>query len=284
MKTLLDFLSQPWLGTIFGILGLAAAIIFYLRSRRVSRLAYQYDEITLLGASGAAFPNEIEIRFSGAQVPCVTASRFVLWNAGNITLRGSDIVAGDPLRIELEEAGSILKLSTLKVTRDVNAFSVMQRSGADRIADIQFDYLDPGDGIALEALHSGGRRELKLKGTLRGVPMGARNYGRANWFSDRAVRLVPFPFSSTRFLIITGVVIGAAMALYGLLRAQIYLIFPKLVEPTPLGSLQKPSWSFVAAGALYITLPLLLIWARRRRYPSMLEVEPPGEDDDKHGG
>jgi hypothetical protein len=282
MKTLLDFLSQPWLGTIFGVLGLATAIIFYLRSRRVSQLAYQYDEVTLLGASEAAFPNEIEIRFSGAQVPCVTASRFVLWNAGNITLRGSDIVAGDPLRIELEKQGSILKLSTLKVTRDVNAIKIMKRPGADGIADIRFDYLDPGDGIALEALHSGGGRNLRLKGTLRGVPKGARSYGRANWFSDRNILVRSFPFKSDRSLIILASVIGGVTALYGLLRPQIYLIFPKLAKPESLESLQKPFWPFVIAGAFYAALALLLIWAGRRRYPSMLQIEPPGEDDDKH--
>jgi len=92
MDTIIDLISKPWLGSILGVLGLTAAIIFYLRSRKVSRLAFQHDVITLVGASDAAFPDEVEIRFSGDIVPRVTADRIVLWNDGNTTLGASQIV------------------------------------------------------------------------------------------------------------------------------------------------------------------------------------------------
>jgi drug/metabolite transporter (DMT)-like permease len=59
MKNLIDFISQPWLGSLLGILGLCAAVFFYLRSRRLSKLAYQSDGVTILGSSNAAFPEEL---------------------------------------------------------------------------------------------------------------------------------------------------------------------------------------------------------------------------------
>ncbi len=38
MSKIIDLFSQPWMGTIFGFLGIIAATFFYKKSRRVSKL------------------------------------------------------------------------------------------------------------------------------------------------------------------------------------------------------------------------------------------------------
>ncbi|HEY5433421.1 MAG TPA: hypothetical protein VIL06_08470, partial [Coriobacteriia bacterium] len=136
-------------------------MFFYYRSRRVSRLGYQHDDVTLVGTKRAAFPSEVEIRFAGATVPRITSSRFVLWNAGNTTLHGSDIVENDPLRVELREAGTILKVTVSKTHRDVNALRVDVLTSVPASANIVFDFLDPRDGARFEVLHSGGPGQLR---------------------------------------------------------------------------------------------------------------------------
>ncbi len=284
MGTIIDLISKPWLGTILGVLGLAAAVLFYLRSRKVSRLAFQHDVITLVGASGAAFPDEVEIRFSGDIVPRVTADRIVLWNDGNTTLGASQIVESDPLRAELKEDSSLLKVSALKCSREVNGCSVGRCKDSQRIADIHFDFLDPGDGIAFEILHSGSPRDLDILGTLRGMPSGIKNYGRARWFTDRRTKRLPFPFSwlGFRFPFFLVIVVGFLMAAYGLFKPQVISVFPSLAKSSQPSDPTKPNWTLVLSGILYAAMPLVLLWFRRRRYPAPLEVELPEQDSEAY--
>lgn len=284
MDTIIDLISKPWLGSILGVLGIGAAVFFYLRSRKVSQLAFQHDAITLLGASDAAFPDEVEIRFSGKLVPRVTADIIVLWNDGNTTFTASQIVASDPLRIELPENSSLLKVTVLKCSREVSAGSVVQQEDSHQIADIHFDFFDPGDGIVFEVLHSGNRNDLDILGTLRSMPAGIKNYGRARWFTEQRTKQLPFPLDKLglRFPLMLMIVFGVIMTLFGLIGAQVITVFPSLVEESQRSDPIKLNWLIVFAGLLYTATPLALLWLRRRRYPISLEAEMPERDGDTH--
>jgi len=279
MNSLLDLFSQSWFGSLLGILCLLAAIFFYWRSKRVARLAFQRDTVTLLGSSDAAFPDEVEIKFAGMPISRVTAETIVLWNAGNTTVGGSQIVAADPLRFGLK-SGDILKTRVLKVTREVNAISLKLPSEGKKTVEIVFDYLDPEDGIAFEILHSGGRRDLEIHGTLRAMPGGVRDFGRANSFSSRRLSRLPFPFRSMNVALVISLVLGLVMAAYGLLWPQIQTWFPSLrdIAKTSPDDLR---WVFVIAGLFYALTPASLFWFRRKRYPACLHTEQADEDRKK---
>ena len=279
MNSLLNLFSQSWFGSLLGILGLLAAIFFYWRSKRVARLTFQHDTVTLLGSSDAAFPDEVEIKFSGMPISRVTAETIVLWNAGNTTVGGSQIVAADPLRFDLK-SGDILKTRVLKVTREVNAISLKPISESKKMVEIVFDYLDPEDGIAFEILHSGGRRDLEIHGTLRAMPGGIRDFGRANSFSSRRLSRLPFPFRSMNVVLGMALVAGLVMATYGLFQPQIHTWFPSLRD-TARTDRDDLRWAIVIAGLFYALMPALLFWLRRRRYPACLHTEQADEERKK---
>jgi len=188
------------------------------------------------------------------------------------------------LRVELKEGSSLLKVSVLKCSREVSSCSVGRRKDSQRIADIHFDFLDPGDGIAFEILHSGSRRDLDILGTLRGMPSGIKNYGRTRWFTDRRTKQLPFPFSwlGFRFPLFLVIVIGFVTVAYGLFRPQVISVFPSLVKASQPSDLTKPNWAIALAGMLYAAMPLALLWFRRRRYPASLEVELPEQDSETY--
>ena len=271
MTNLIDFVSQPWLGSVLGILGLCAAVFFYFRSRKTSRIAYQSDGVTILGSSVAAFPEELEIRFSGVPVPRVTAERLALWNAGNMTIGGEQIVSSDPLRVEVEEGSEILKIDILKTTREVNAFKLSHREESKRIVDINFQYLDPGDGLSLNILHSGDRGDLELLETVRGIPSGVSNYGRGPWSLAQQFARLPIPFKSVRTFFVIILVIGLFIMLFGLLAPYLVIWFPKLSGHGSTRDIIGSRWPAVAAGALYVIMATLALWIRRKRYPALLD-------------
>lgn len=273
METVIKFISQPWLGTLLGIAGLGAAVFFYLRSRKVTNLTCQHDYVSLLSDGNAAFPKEIEIRFSGTPVNRVTAERIILWNGGNTTIEGQQVVASDPLRIQLSE-GQILRVDMLKATREVNAFHLVPRKGCLNIADVMFDYLDPGDGASFQVLHSGGQSDLGIRGTLRGIPSGITYFERAPLFLDHSGGQSAVPFWSSRLMmLLVPFIVGLSTMAYGLLRPYLTSWFPSLAQQPKQVDMSQPPWILVIGGALYMAMPIFFIWLRRRRYPSSLDTK-----------
>lgn len=197
LDSILNILSKGWIGTIVGLAGIVLAVVFYLRASRKPRLAFQNNHVTLVGGGGAGFPDEVEIRFGGTVVPSVTTSTLVIWNCGDRTISGEDVVTSDPLRVEVSDGGKILKHRVHKQTRSVNGWNVDQPS-PNRL-DLSFDYLDPSDGICLEITHSQPGSELRLAGTIKGIPAGLRRtLGRRPPLS-----VIAFSAAVTCFLIVS---------------------------------------------------------------------------------
>ena len=282
MDFVLTLMSQGWVGTVVGIAGIVLAIVFYLRSKRKAKLAYQHDHVMLVGGRGAAFSDEVEIRFAGTVVPRITASKIVIWNCGDRTINGADVVAGDRLRLEVLDSGQILKHTILCQTRSVNGWKIDQP--APNLLNLIFDFLDPGDGINIEVVHSQAGNKLGVKGTIKGMPEGLRNYGRILWSNYRRLRSLPFPLSRPRFVFFIAMALGIIMMLYGLFGLQLALWFPSMFGSGDVINHQKIRLVFVIGGLIYAAFPGFLLWSRRRRYPALLDPEQENGDEKRETG
>src|SRR5882724_5819984 len=137
--TMKALLSEGWVGSVIGLVGILAglAIAYYYRAR--PRLASQVNSLELLG-NNPVLPKEIEFLFRGQKVAKVTLSRVAMWNMGNTTLRGEQIVRTDPLRVVTSEGSQILEVRVLSRTREVNAFNCAIRVfSAGNEAECTFD-------------------------------------------------------------------------------------------------------------------------------------------------
>lgn len=161
--------SSNWVDILVRIVGLilgTISIVVAWRSRRRSKVSTVSQEIVLIGGA-ARYPDRIEVRYRGEPVPRVTASTVWIWNSGNTTVRGSDIVQSDPPGFQFP--GKILSLSVRKVTRDVIGIRPISSPEPDT-AHVMFEFLDPGDGAVLEILHDGESESPKYFGTVIGLP------------------------------------------------------------------------------------------------------------------
>jgi hypothetical protein len=165
-----DFLNQNWLGTAIGLIGIIIGVVVAYAYKARPRLAARKNTLELVGAN-AVLPDEIEFLFRGNKVPKVTMSRVAIWNIGNTTVHGGQIVASDPLRIITSAESTILDATIRQRTRSVNDFSCVLRQGTTNEIECRFDYLDPGDGALIQVIHTGDD-ELKILGTMREVPKG----------------------------------------------------------------------------------------------------------------
>jgi hypothetical protein len=168
-----EILNQNWIATAIGVVGAVVGVIGVILAysfKSKSRLAAQTNTLELIGRN-AILPNGIEFLFRGNKVPKVTLSRVAIWNIGNTTIEGKQIVTSDPLRIVISQGSDVLEATVRSRTREVNHVSCTSRPGAANEVECRFDYLDPGDGALIQLIHTG-NDIVKVLGTLRGVPKG----------------------------------------------------------------------------------------------------------------
>ena len=180
MQTIVDLLGTSWFSSMLGIVGIVLAIVFFMRSQNRRAVLFEHRSIVVLGDKGT-LPPSVQVTYNGKPVPRVWRSWFAIWNAGNTTIDGDAIVPADPFRIQLEGPDAeVLSVDVERTTRSVTAFQA-KATGTDNII-LTFDFLDPGDGVLVSILHSGGMP--KLLGTVKGLPNGLTDRGEIqlrNW-------------------------------------------------------------------------------------------------------
>jgi hypothetical protein len=141
-------------------------------------------------------------------------SHVALWNSGTQTIRSSDVVSDDPIRIVVSQESRVLRARVVASTRPVIAFRVRSQPCASNSALCEFDYLDPGDGATIEILHTDEKEYPSILGTIRGVPRGLRDWGRFPFVEVSRRRSSHY---AGLVLLIYLFLVGATFALAGLL-------------------------------------------------------------------
>lgn len=159
------------IGVFVGIVGIVLAWVFYLRSKEQVRPCILIERTTLLGRSERLIPESVEIRYNNRAIPELSKARITFWNAGKKTLNESDIAHSDPITIRFPESEvQVLDIRSMITTRDViNADASLK----DNVIYLSFDFLDKGDGLALEAFYdSGWKTKVTFSGTIKGIRGG----------------------------------------------------------------------------------------------------------------
>ncbi len=290
MLPLKEFLGQAWVGTTIGIVSIIAAVVvsiyFYRRSKVAGVLASQSDGEQLLAPNRENAPSgEIEVLFRGTKIPRLSVSELVIWNAGDTTIRGEDVVERDPFRIECGHDAHVLDVSIVATTRQVIDFSGSRDEAHVGHVLCSFDFLDPGDGVRVRILHTGVHVRAIVTGTIRGISEGCHDLGRIPAPEDNLAELLrrrrrrglkPRWIHRIASVVVwlrpllgwVAIVIGLSTAVAGLYWSSLYAAFPILQEPMPRDG---PFWTFIVAGLIYALLPALVMWKRRLRFPRALQ-------------
>ena len=171
----LKALSPSWVGSLIGLLGLIGLVIsffLYKASRIGPRPAYQYQALRLIGGEEQALPEEVTVLLRDKKVEQLTNTHIILWNSGNATINGENIVANEPLRLEFSKDSEVLNAQVLRFTRTSNKFTVNINPHSPNEVIFSFDYLEAEDGAVIGILHTDRERYPKVWGAIKGVPKG----------------------------------------------------------------------------------------------------------------
>ncbi len=118
------WLSQGWVGSLFGIIGIAVSVVsigvaiwFYKKSKKYASIKYMMSNSIIIASNSPSFIPKLEVRFGGVIVPDVQATTLTIWNDGSEIIDGSDIVSSDKLRFHVGESGKILQVAVQASSR-----------------------------------------------------------------------------------------------------------------------------------------------------------------------
>jgi hypothetical protein len=264
-SSLFHLLNQNWVSLLVSLL---ATILGAYWAKARSRLSTQVNTLSLIGQN-PVFPAEIGFTFKGVAVPTVTLTRVAIWNAGNTTIRGEQIVNRDRLRVVTSAGSSVLDAVVLGHTRSVNDVSCSIDPGAANQVNCTFDYLDYDDGALLQIVHTG-TDHVEVTGTLRGIPKGLRRVG----IPKKKAPPAPSQTAMTRN---TATTVGMLLLFIGIWIAYRAAIGPPL-GPWPQTAQLDPDAAptrteGVVLGVIAGALGCLCLWSRSRIPPSILSTE-----------
>lgn len=262
LDSALSVLGLGWLGTLLGIGGLVFAFFTYVWTRRRTKLAYVFFGEHLLGSATDALPSAIDVQYDGTSIPRLSKTQIIIWNNGENTITGTDIVLKDPLRLQVGDDGRILSVSVIKTSRDVIDVRLIDQDHPCEVL-LTFDYLDANDGVVIEILHTSTDRKPRVRGTLRGLPQGISNYG-------QFTRPKPQKKSKSKISKAANIIFSVPVfAVFGFMCA-IFGPRPEFfTRPENMGALS----TFAGAASGLLTLVAGKKWEARRKYPKSLHLE-----------
>ncbi len=267
MEFIKSIFNAPWFGTLIGFLGIGIGLLLYFLAKQRKKPAFQQRGLQLLGHNQGILPGQVEIRYYDRVVPRLTKTTIILWNDGDITIDGKEIVESDKLRVEFSDDCEILSCEIRKCTREVNNFRI-EKSGSPNIANFTFEFLDKNDGVVLDILHTSLQKNAAIKGTIKGVPAGFEDYGSflPAMSPKRIKSSLPFSGAPSLQRFATFVAIAFSFFLSLALTSQFY-DFTMFVNPTVTKSIS------IALISIVLCVNLLMLWGIRRRHPMSLAIE-----------
>lgn len=160
-------------------LAIGIAVTFYFSNRR--RLSYMAEERRVLDPIGGTLPPEVQIIFSDRPIEKLSEWRIALWNSGNQTILGNEIIAADPIQM-IFQGHEVLKVGEVFTSRPAVTADTEIR---DKDIKINFSHLDSRDALALTVYTSplskpAGKSRGLMKGSIIGVPRGPRQVDRSD--------------------------------------------------------------------------------------------------------
>jgi len=170
--------NAGWFALLIGLIIGAIQLIAWWVDRKKKRLTYAMDSVRLIGSETRPLTPGLSVFFKDVPIERLTRTTVFIWNDGKESILRSDLVDGDPLRVSCNQGPnreSIITAEIVKTSRDAAILEpvvLLNNEGTE--VRISFAFLDHLDGIAIEIYHELDPTDLRLEGTVVGIPQGLR--------------------------------------------------------------------------------------------------------------
>jgi hypothetical protein len=155
-------------GVVGTISGIVLAVLFYKLSRLPRLLAYATRTFRVLPRAQIKLQG-LQITYYGYPVESLSVTRLAVWNAGNESIRRSDLPASDGPVIYGGDGLKIFETTVIETSAAANNVGLTLVDHPIVGSAIGFDFLDPGDGAVFSVVHDGNElTDIRLNGEIIG--------------------------------------------------------------------------------------------------------------------
>jgi hypothetical protein len=266
---MLDVLRENLLAILAVVIPIAVSYYFYRKTQKRIKFLYEVASLPILASKRGLVPEEIKIIFKKKNISKLSRETIVFWNDGNDVVYGNQVTKDDPIRIVFGYSTQILAYEILKRTQDTNKFRLVKYTAKQKFekyaVKLDFEYLDPKDGVVIDLWHDDNAGHFRFEGTLIGVNKAIGLHRKVprrsilrrvtHWMrgSDIPLRM----FQVIILLLCVGSVLAWAFA---------------GEETVPL-AIKYFLRSMLFLSSIYIIVPSILHWYVRHRYPMDLQID-----------
>jgi hypothetical protein len=174
-----EWLAANWFAALGIPIAVAIGYYFYWLSKREKRPVFASRNVVIVQNAKQTFPSlQVHYRGYGNDLDNLSATIIAVWNAGNETIHSSDITSAKPLAIKAAADGvKLLGASVIQLNNPASRAACTFTKNSNE-ALLTFEYLDPGNGMVVEVLHTGtSQGALRVEGTFKGCG-DIRNHAR----------------------------------------------------------------------------------------------------------
>jgi uncharacterized integral membrane protein len=162
---------------LLAVPSLLLGVYLYLLAKNRTELSWSHETYRVISGEIRAISGALQVSFEGRSVERLSKTFVVIWNSGTLPLT-KETFAADGWPILSVPRGSTLRVavdsSVQRIGRSYVAV-VPQDNDLERIDyKIDFEFLNPGDGFALEILHEADTTDVRLDATVIGAQPAVR--------------------------------------------------------------------------------------------------------------
>lgn len=169
-KSIELLVASPWFGFVgflLAIIGIAASIITYQKSKKLKIPCYSIRSTSLVRDLVSKI-EPLKIFYSDEPIENLTVTKIMFWNAGQDTINKQDIASAEPITLHVKEGYKILNPpKIINMKNPANRFSLTSNQS---FITLDFDYVDKDEGVIIQFFHTGKSNEdIQVLGKIKGV-------------------------------------------------------------------------------------------------------------------
>ena len=201
-----ELMKNPYAWLILSLISIfsfAFAIYTWIVGKKVKEISVDYSTNYIVKKGKSPIP-KLEMKYDGKSIENLSSTIFYIWNCGNEVINAGDLVKMYPLKITCDSA-QILDAQIIKQSDASNAFLI--KKIAPEEIELQFEYIDCGEGVSIQVLHAGKEDKLslicKIKGgrKIKDCVENRKNQGGKGFFRALVKEVIPFILMASGYVI-----------------------------------------------------------------------------------
>lgn len=163
------------------------AIYTWIVGKKKKEFSYFSNSYKIIQKGKSSIP-QLQLTYENRNIEDLSITKYAIWNSGNEVINTNDIVSEKPLKITASSDAVILNTEVIAESEETNKFIIDKQQ--ENFSTINFDYVDPRDGVVIQIIHTGEYLEFdgKIKGGKKLKNLNKRESGKK--ISRKAARKI----------------------------------------------------------------------------------------------